>query len=152
VRGAGRTVLEAGKGLELAKVARRDDQCFDCANWLHRACALPKEDFRRAVGEEELTGREEEPAELIYFKVYKSQIPVTERAIEMAALMLARQPRPAQLDFTVYSIRSCVATARGVNPMARCRIFRCTAESAAIPDPTPKGISSHAVHGMPRHC
>jgi hypothetical protein len=88
VRGAGRTVLEAGKGLELAKVARRHGQCFDCATWLHKAHELPKEDFRREV-EKELTGREEEPAELIYFKVYKSQIPVTDGAIEMAALMLA---------------------------------------------------------------
>src|ERR1019366_8053728 len=30
----------------------------------------------------------EEPSELIYFKVYKSQIPVIEQAIETAALML----------------------------------------------------------------
>jgi hypothetical protein len=75
------------KGLELAKVARRDGQHFDCATWLHKARALPKEDFRRAV-EKELTGREEEPSELIYFKVYKSQIPVIEQAIETAALML----------------------------------------------------------------
>ena len=29
--------------------------------------------------EKELTGREEKPSELIYFKVYKSQIPVIER-------------------------------------------------------------------------
>jgi hypothetical protein len=42
---------------------------------------MPREDFRRAV-ERELTGREEEPSELIYFKVYKSQIPVIEQAIE----------------------------------------------------------------------
>jgi len=48
---------------------------------------LPKEDFRRAV-EKELTGREQEPSELIYFKVYKSQIPVIDQAIETAALML----------------------------------------------------------------
>jgi hypothetical protein len=41
---------------------------------------MPKEDFRRAV-EKELTGREEEPSELIYFKVYKSQIPVIEQAM-----------------------------------------------------------------------
>jgi 5-methylcytosine-specific restriction endonuclease McrA len=39
---------------------------------LHKARELPKEDFRREV-EKELTGREEEPSELIYFKVYKSQ-------------------------------------------------------------------------------
>jgi hypothetical protein len=75
------------KGLELAKLARRDGQHFDCATWLHKARKLPKEDFRRAV-EKELTGREEEPSELIYFKVYKSQIPVIEQAIETAALML----------------------------------------------------------------
>jgi hypothetical protein len=75
------------KGLELAKVARRDGQHFDCATWLHRAREMPKEDFRRAV-EKELTGNEEEPSELIYFKVYKSQIPVIEQALETAALML----------------------------------------------------------------
>jgi len=38
--------------------------------------------------EKELTGREEEPSELIYFKVYKSQIPVIEQVIETAALIL----------------------------------------------------------------
>ena len=75
------------KGLELAKLARRDGQRFDCATWLHRAREMPKEDFRREV-EKELTGREEEPSELIYFEVYKSQIPVIEQAIETAALML----------------------------------------------------------------
>ncbi len=75
------------KGLELAKVARRDREHFDCATWLHKARALPKEDFRREV-EKELTGKAEEPSELIYFKVYKSQIPVIEQAIETAALML----------------------------------------------------------------
>jgi hypothetical protein len=36
--------------------------------------------------EKELTGREEEPSELIYFIVYKSQIPVIEQAIETARL------------------------------------------------------------------
>ncbi len=75
------------KGLELAKVARRDGQRFDCATWLHKAREMPKEDFRREV-EKELTGKEEEPSELIYFKVYKSQIPVIEQAIETAARML----------------------------------------------------------------
>ncbi len=87
---AGATELrEVGwtKGLELAKIARRDGQDFDCATWLHKARELPKEDFRREV-EKELTGREEEPSELIYFKVYKSQVPVIEQAIETAALML----------------------------------------------------------------
>ena len=31
------------KGLELAKVARRDGQEFDCVTWLHKARSLPKE-------------------------------------------------------------------------------------------------------------
>ena len=38
--------------------------------------------------EKELTGTDSEPSELIYFKVYKSQIPVIEQRIEAAALML----------------------------------------------------------------
>jgi len=33
-------------------------------------------------------GKEAEPSELIYFKVYKSQIPVIKQAIETEALML----------------------------------------------------------------
>jgi hypothetical protein len=48
---------------------------------------MPKAQFQREV-EKELTGKDSEPSELIYFKVYKSQIPVIERAIETAALML----------------------------------------------------------------
>ena len=81
------------KGLELAKLARRDQQDFDCAIWLHKARSMPREDFRREV-EKELTGREEEPSELIYFKIYKSQIPVIEQAIDTAALMLGSDKSP----------------------------------------------------------
>src|SRR3954447_19413190 len=76
------------KGLELAKLARsRDRQSFDCATWLHKAREMPKEKFRQEV-ERELTGKASEPHEIIYFKLYKSQIPVIEQAIEAAALML----------------------------------------------------------------
>src|SRR5450631_2751668 len=75
------------KGLELAKVARRDGQEFDCATWLHKAREMPKEEFKREV-EKELTGRETEPWEIIHFKLYKSQISVIEQALETAALML----------------------------------------------------------------
>jgi hypothetical protein len=75
------------KAIELAKVARRDRQSFDCATWLHKAKALPKEEFKREV-ERHLTGQEVEPWELLYFKVYKSQLPVIEHALETAALML----------------------------------------------------------------
>jgi len=48
---------------------------------------LSKEQFRREV-ERELTGKDTEPWEIIYFKLYKSQIPVIEQALETAAMML----------------------------------------------------------------
>jgi len=75
------------KGRELAKLARAEGQQFDCAPWVHKARSMPREEFAREV-EKELTGRESEPSELIYFKVYKSQAPVIEQAIDTAALML----------------------------------------------------------------
>jgi len=43
--------------------------------------------FKREV-EKHLTGKETEPWEILYFKAYKSQLPVIERALETAALML----------------------------------------------------------------
>jgi hypothetical protein len=75
------------KGRELAKLARAEGQQFDCAPWVHKARSMPREEFTREV-EKELTGRDEEPSELIYFKVHKSQVPVIEQAIDTAALML----------------------------------------------------------------
>ena len=75
------------KATELVKVARRDGQQFDCATWLHRAQQLPKEEFKHEV-EKHLTGKETEAWEILYFKVYKSQLPVIEQALETAALML----------------------------------------------------------------
>ena len=71
----------------MAKVARKDGSEFDCATWLHKAKELPKEEFKREV-DRHLTGRDTEPWEIIYFKFYKSQLPVIEQALETAALML----------------------------------------------------------------
>jgi len=75
------------KAAELAKVARKDGKAFDCATWLHKAKELPKEEFKREV-ERHLTGKETEPWELLYFKVYKTQLPVIEQALETASRML----------------------------------------------------------------
>jgi hypothetical protein len=75
------------KGIELAKLARRDNQHFDCATWLHKAKHSSKEEFHQAV-EKELTGKITEPWEIVYFKLYESQIPIIDRALETAALML----------------------------------------------------------------
>jgi hypothetical protein len=48
---------------------------------------MPREEFKREV-DRYLTGKDTEPWEIIYFKVYKSQLPVIERALETAAAML----------------------------------------------------------------
>jgi len=84
-----RQVREVGwtKARELVRVARLEGREFDCAPWVHKARELPKEEFRREV-ERHLTGRETEPWELVYFKLYKGQLPVVEQALETAALML----------------------------------------------------------------
>src|SRR5271163_3790869 len=75
------------KARELAKVARREGERFESAPWVHKAQVLPKEEFKREV-ERHLTGKETEAWEIIYFKLYKSQLPVVEQALETAALML----------------------------------------------------------------
>src|ERR1700685_2243776 len=75
------------KAAEMVKVARRDGENFDCAPWVHKAKELPREEFEREV-EKHLTGKESEPWELIYFKVYKGQLAVIEQALETAGLML----------------------------------------------------------------
>jgi len=75
------------KAAELVKVARREGQRFDCATWVHKAQQLPKEEFKREV-ERHLTGQETEAWEMLYFKVYKSQLRMIEQALETAARML----------------------------------------------------------------
>jgi hypothetical protein len=75
------------KARELVKVVRSNGRDFDCAPWVHKAIDLPREEFKREV-EKHLTGQETEPWGIIYFKVYKSQLPVIERALETAGLIL----------------------------------------------------------------
>src|SRR5512141_207656 len=74
------------KAAELAKVARREREQFKSADWLHKARSMPHQQFKEEV-ERYLTGASE-PSELIYFKLYKSQVPVIEQALEIAARML----------------------------------------------------------------
>src|SRR5438309_7616667 len=75
------------KARELVKVVRSNGREFDCAPWVHKAIDLPREEFKREV-EKHLTGQDTEPWEIMYFKVYKSQLPVIEQALETAGLML----------------------------------------------------------------
>jgi hypothetical protein len=51
---------------------------------------MPKAEFKREVSKH-LTGKDEEPWEMLYFKVYKSQLAVIEQALETASLMLGGQ-------------------------------------------------------------
>jgi hypothetical protein len=73
--------------IELVRVAKRDGEGFDCATWLHKAKELPKEGFKLEV-ERYLSGKETEPWEIMYFKLYKSQLKVVEKAIATAGMML----------------------------------------------------------------
>ena len=75
------------KAIELAKVAKHDRQNFDSATWLQTAQQLPKDAFKRTVSKH-LTGKDSEPWEMLYFKVFKSQLKVIEHALEIAGLML----------------------------------------------------------------
>jgi hypothetical protein len=82
------------KAAELAKVARRDGKTFDCATWSHKKQELPKEEFKREV-ERHLTGQEQEPWEMLYFKIYKSQLLVIEKALETALSVCFPSFRPS---------------------------------------------------------
>jgi hypothetical protein len=75
------------KAIELVRVAKRDGEGFDCATWLHKAKELPKEGFKLEV-ERYLSGKETELWEIMYFKLYKSQLNVVEKAIATAGMML----------------------------------------------------------------
>ena len=79
-------LLGWSKAAELAKVARRDGERFESANWLHKAQNTPTQRFKEEI-DKYLTGNSE-PSELIYFKIYKSQLPVIEHALEIAGRML----------------------------------------------------------------
>jgi hypothetical protein len=48
---------------------------------------MPREEFKREV-ERYVTGRDTEPTDLLYFKVYRSQTRIIEDALEKASLML----------------------------------------------------------------
>jgi hypothetical protein len=75
------------KAAELVKVARSDKERFDSTSWVQKAQQMRTEQFRHEV-EKHLTGADSEASDIVYFKLYKSQIPVVEEAIETAALML----------------------------------------------------------------
>ena len=75
------------KAMELAKVARSEGRQFDCATWLHKAQESTKQELKDAV-HKYLTGEDYEPYEMVYFKLFESQLPAVERALYVAARMV----------------------------------------------------------------
>jgi hypothetical protein len=74
------------KALELAKVARSEGRRFDSATWLHKAKESSKEELKEEV-HRYFTGEDLEPYEMVYFKLFESQLPIIERALYVAARM-----------------------------------------------------------------
>jgi hypothetical protein len=75
------------KAAELVKVVRRMEKTLT----VQPGCTKPRNCQKRVSKTEvewHLTGKETEPWEIIYFKLFKSQLPVVEKAVETAALML----------------------------------------------------------------
>jgi hypothetical protein len=78
------------KALELAKVARSEGRRFDSATWLHKAQESSKEELKEEV-HRYFTGEDLEPYEMVYFKLFESQLPIIERALYVAARMAGRE-------------------------------------------------------------
>lgn len=74
------------KALELAKVARSEGRRFNSATWLHRAKESTKQELKEEVYKY-FTGEDFEPYEMVYFKLYESQLPTVERALYIASRM-----------------------------------------------------------------
>jgi hypothetical protein len=74
------------KALELAKVARSEGRRFDSATWLHKAKECNKQELKEEV-HRYFTGEDLEPYEMVYFKLFESQLPIIERALYVAARM-----------------------------------------------------------------
>jgi hypothetical protein len=78
------------KAMELAKVARSEGRKFDSAIWLHTAQQSTKQELKQAA-HKYFTGDDFEPYEMVYFKLYESQLPVLERALYVASRMVGTE-------------------------------------------------------------
>jgi hypothetical protein len=78
------------KALELAKVARSEGRRFDSATWLHKAKECTKQELKEEVYKY-FTGEDYEPYEMVYFKLFESQLPIVERALYVASRMVGSE-------------------------------------------------------------
>ena len=87
---ATRATVPAICPLEIAnavRMARHKGRGFNSAAWLDKAKQSSKEELKQEVYKH-LTGEEFEPYEMVYFKLYESQLPTVERALLVAARMV----------------------------------------------------------------
>ena len=71
-------------------MARSEGRRFDCATWLHRAQESTKQELKEEVYKY-FTGQDYEPYEMVYFKLYESQLPIIERALYVASRMVGTE-------------------------------------------------------------
>ena len=66
--------------------ARSEGRHFDSATWLHKAKESTKQELKEEVYKY-FTGEDYEPYEMVYFKLFESQLPIVERALYVASRM-----------------------------------------------------------------
>ena len=84
-QGAEGSGLDEGAGA--GETGEKGEEALHKYNLVAQSSRDADDEFRPAI-EKELMGRETEPWEIVYFKLYESQIPVVDRAIETAPLTL----------------------------------------------------------------
>ncbi|HVH70786.1 MAG TPA: hypothetical protein VNB49_06730, partial [Candidatus Dormibacteraeota bacterium] len=95
-----------------------------------------------------LTGCESEPWDLVYFKVYKSQLAVVEQALETAGLMLGTNKSRGYCLEMICADFLAGANLDGGNPEARHEIRNTPCRESLKMSPRMQGFSAH--HGRPR--
>ena len=71
-------------------MARSEGRHFDSATWLHKAKESTKQELKEEV-HKYFTGEDYEPYEMVYFKLFESQLPVVERALYVASRMVGTE-------------------------------------------------------------
>ncbi len=77
-------------GWTLRALCGPPDSLLNSATWLHRAKECTKQELKEEVYKY-FTGEDYEPYEMVYFKLFESQLPVVERALYVAARLVGSE-------------------------------------------------------------